>query len=123
MVTAPADRTDALVASLHKLDAVGLVVSARVVEVPHASAPGEPTRIAVTGNDRPGIIRDVSRILAERGVNVEELTSRVESAPMSGNALFVAQAVVRMPPTLRLADLRTAFETLGGDLIVDLIGD
>jgi glycine cleavage system regulatory protein len=121
LVTVPAERTDELVANLRGLDAVGLAVSARVVEAPVAPAAGESTRIAVTGNDRPGIVRDVSRVLAERGINVEELTSRVESAPMSGNALFVAHALVRMPVGLRLADLRTALEVLGGDLIVDVI--
>ncbi len=121
LVTVPAERTDELVASLRGLDAVGLAVSARVVAAPAAAAAGDLTRIAVTGNDRPGIVRDVSRVLAERGVNVEELTSRVESAPMSGNALFVAQALVRMPVGLRLGDLRTALEVLGGDLIVDVI--
>jgi glycine cleavage system regulatory protein len=121
LVTVLADRTDELAGELRALDAKGLQVTVRVVEVPAAPvAAGERMRITVTGNDRPGIVRDVSRILAERNVNVEELTSKVDSAPMTGTPLFVAHAQVRLPPGVRLGDLRTALETLGSELTVDL---
>jgi glycine cleavage system regulatory protein len=120
LVTVPAERADALIAGLRALDAKGLQVTARVVEAPAPAASGEDLRVVVTGNDRPGIVRDVSRILAERGVNVEELETAVESAPMSGEALFVARARIRMPPGMQLGDLRTALETLGNELVVDV---
>ncbi len=119
LVTVPGDRADQLVAKVR--EAQGLQVTAHVVEASAASAAGEQMTIAVTGNDRPGIVRDVSRILAERRVNVEELTSSVESAPMSGSAMFVARAIVRLPSGMRLADLRSALETLGNELTVDLV--
>src|SRR5690606_3396216 len=73
-----------LVASVWELEAAGMPVSARTVPAPVARLPGSPVRLAVTGGDRPGIVRDVSRVLAERGVNVEELLSSMASAPMSG---------------------------------------
>jgi glycine cleavage system regulatory protein len=119
LVTVPSDRADHLVAKVREVQ--GLQVTAHVVEAPATGAAGERMTIVVTGNDRPGIVRDVSRIVAERGVNVEELTSSVESAPMSGSALFVARAVVRLPPGTQLADLRSALETLGDELTVDLV--
>jgi glycine cleavage system regulatory protein len=59
-------------------------------------------------------------VLAERGVNVEELESEVSSAPMSGERLFRARARLRVPPTLGLADLRASLEKLAGELMVDL---
>jgi glycine cleavage system regulatory protein len=66
-------------------------------------------------------VRDVSQILASRGVNVEELESEIGSAPMSGEALFKAHAVLTVPPSIALPDLRAALETLGGELMVDLV--
>ena len=121
LVTVAAERADQLVAKVRSLDAQGVQVSAHVVEVRATEVVGEQMRIAVTGNDRPGIVRDVSRILAERRVNVEELTSSVESAPMAGGALFVARAVVRLPQGMQLTDLRSALEVLGNELTVDLV--
>ncbi|MCL4227693.1 MAG: ACT domain-containing protein [Myxococcales bacterium] len=74
----------------------------------------------MTGADRVGIVRDVARILADHGVNVEELESMVLSAPMSGEPLFSARAVLQVPETLALGELRAALEALGSELMVDL---
>jgi glycine cleavage system regulatory protein len=88
-------------------------------------APGEasdarPLKLELVGLDRPGIIREVARVLAARGVNVEELHTQVESAPMSGETLFRMNARVRVPGTLRTAELRGALESIAGELMVDL---
>lgn len=120
LVTIDADRTDQLIASLRELESVGLQVSSRAVMEPEAAPTGTRVRLQITGADRPGIVRDVSRILTEQGVNVEELESSVGSAPMSGEATFVARARVLVPPTLSSSSLRTALETLGNELMVDL---
>lgn len=121
LVTAADERAGELSGELRALEAKGLHVTVRVVETPApVVAPGEQLRITVTGNDRPGIVRDVSRILAQRNVNVEELASRVDSAPMTGGPLFVAHAQVRLPPGVSLADVRTALETLANELTVDV---
>ena len=121
LVTVAEERADQLVGKLRGLDAVGLRIDVHGVDAAAPASTGDQMRVVVTGNDRPGIVRDVSRILAERRVNVEELTSSVESAPMSGGALFVATALVRLPPGMQLGDLRTALEALGNELTVDLV--
>jgi len=119
LVTIDRARTDELLAGLRALDGAGLHVTA--FPAPGAAAPeGLPVFLELTGDDRVGIVRDVARILAERGVNVEELESDVTSAPMSGEPLFSARAVLRVPPMLALSDLRTSLEALGSELMVDL---
>jgi glycine cleavage system regulatory protein len=120
LVTIDSARTDALIASLRELEASGLQVTARPVTPPAAAPTGTHVRLAITGGDRPGIIRDVSRVLAERGVNVEELDSTMASAPMSGEPMFLAHARLLVPATLDLATLRHALEALGSELMVDL---
>src|SRR5262245_4514814 len=85
-VSVEADQADALAAALRTLDAGGLTV---VVE--HSSGEAVKTRtvhLDLVGNDRPGIVRDISRALARQGVNIEELETGVESAAMSGDMLF-----------------------------------
>jgi glycine cleavage system regulatory protein len=121
LVTVERDRIEALTIGLRSLDTRGLEVIARPTVVPPAIA-GARVRLELTGDDRPGIVRDVSRVLAERGVNVEELESSVTSAPMTGDPLFKATALLHVPPHLTLSDLRAGLEALAGELMVDLTG-
>lgn len=120
LVTVDRARTDELVAGLRSLGGAGLQVSAHPAGGPVPASDAQVVHLELTGADRVGIVRDVARILAERGVNVEDLESSVSSAPMSGEALFSARAVLRVPTSLSLADLRASLETLGSELMVDL---
>jgi glycine cleavage system regulatory protein len=120
LVTIDDAKTDALIAKLRELESAGLQVTSRVVPAAVVAPSGTRVRLTVTGGDRPGIVRDVSRILAERAVNVEEIESSVGSAPMSGEAMFVARARLMVPTSLELTTLRTALESLGNELMVDL---
>ncbi|MGE0546962.1 MAG: glycine cleavage system protein R [Kofleriaceae bacterium] len=120
MVSLDGLRTDELVGELRALDSVGLQVNARSAEPRSHAPPGTRARLELTGADRPGIVRDVARVLATYAVNVEELESSVGSAPMSGEALFTARAELSIPEGVALGELRSALETLGGELMVDL---
>ena len=122
LVTIERERTEELVASLRALDASGLQVVARPTEA--AAAPeGARVRLALTGQDRPGIVREVAHVLAAQGVNVEELESELQSAPMSGEVLFVARAVLKVPPGVAMSALRQPLEALASDLMVDLTSE
>jgi glycine cleavage system regulatory protein len=74
----------------------------------------------LVGNDRPGIVRDVTRVLTEQGVNLEQLVTSVEPAPMSSETLFRAHAVLGLPLELSLDTLQQRLETLADDLMVEL---
>lgn len=77
-------------------------------------------RLSLVGNDRPGIIKEISRALASEQVNVEELSTQISSAPMSGEALFNAQAELRVPVALDVDALQQKLEQLADDLIVEI---
>lgn len=76
--------------------------------------------LEVTGNDREGIVRDIARALAAREVNVEQLDTSHDSAPMTGAALFHARAVLRIPLQLDVSELRKTLEGIADDLMVDI---
>lgn len=120
LVTVDTRRTDELVAALRKLDATGLQVSVRPTTAPATPAESTRFRLEITGQDRPGIVRDVARILAERSINVEELESEVTSAPMSGERMFNARITLRAPGQMQLAELRARLESLASELMVDV---
>jgi glycine cleavage system regulatory protein len=121
LVTVDRERSDELVANLRKLESSGLHITVRPTEpTPPAEIASIHIRFELTAHDRPGIVHDVSRILAERGLNVEELETEVASAPMSGESMFTARARLRAPAATSLADLRSRLEALGGELMLDL---
>ncbi len=120
LVTVDPARSDELVAALRGLGGAGLQVTAHASTAAAAGPPSHQVFLELTGADRVGIVRDVARILADHGVNVEELESMVLSAPMSGEPLFSARAVLQVPETLALGELRAALEALGSELMVDL---
>ncbi len=118
-VTVPTERRAALVRELGKLEREGL----RVVTTEAGDEESEPTqllRLELVADDRAGIIRDISRALADLGVNVEELSSETTSAPMAGNNLFRMEATLRAPETMPLERVTRVLESLGDELMVDL---
>jgi glycine cleavage system regulatory protein len=77
-------------------------------------------KLSLVGNDRPGIIRDIAGALARQHVNVDDLETECEPAPMSSDILFKASAVLHIPAGLDIDALRAELERLADDLIVDL---
>ena len=83
---------------------------------------GQRLKLEVVGQDRRGITAQVSTLLAERRVNVEELITEVEAAPMGGGTLFRLTATLSAPNSgqLDVDALRAALEQLGNELMVDI---
>jgi glycine cleavage system regulatory protein len=119
LVTVERARTDELVAALRGKDIGGLHISVHSTRAAEDSR-GTRLRLRITAQDRPGIIRDVSRVLREHGANIEELETGVESAPMSGERMFHATLELRVTSTATVAGVRTALESLASELMVDL---
>ena len=85
-----------------------------------AATPARLISLDILGNERPGIVRDVTRALSALGVNIEEFESGLESAAFTGVEMFRAHARLRAPETLPLEDLRRSLERLAGEIMVDL---
>ncbi|KQQ54188.1 glycine cleavage system protein R [Pseudomonas sp. Leaf127] len=118
-LSVPIEQRDALVTALHELATHDIrVLLAEESEEPTLA--WTPIHMALVGTDRPGIVRDITRLLAGQGVNVERLVTEVMTAPMSGEWLFRAEAVLGVPATVTLDDLQARLETLADDLMVEL---
>jgi glycine cleavage system regulatory protein len=115
----PEASLDALERALRELDTANLHVAVERAES-EAATPRPRLGLELVGQDRPGIVRDVSAVLARHGVNIEELETEVESASMSGELLFHARALLALPESADLEALRTDLEELANELMVDL---
>ena len=119
-ITAPEEKIEPLRSALAEIHFAAYDIHTHLSEV---SEPEETAAVAcaitVLGADHMGIIHQVSRYLAEQGINVETMTTEVVAAPMSGSPLFTMSAVVRVPPQLEVDDLREALEFIGDETGVD----
>lgn len=113
------DRQVALLTALEALQRDGIRVTGEACSSPHA-ADGECVTLSVVGNDRPGIVGEISGILAKLQVNVEELYTYCEDAPMSSEILFHASAILQLPQGLDRSRLQQALESVSDDLMVEL---
>jgi glycine cleavage system regulatory protein len=114
----PAEKKSALLDALQKIS--GLNVTARTGEIKVSAANARQTKLEITGGDRPGIVREISAALARANVNVEEFTSEIVSAPMSGETLFKAAARLQLPDHCDLGALKRDLEKIAADLFVDV---
>lgn len=118
-VSVDAERADRLATGLRTLAADDLTV---VVERSGDIDVGRFRALSLdlVGSDRPGIVRDISHVLARHGVNIEELETAVTSAAMSGEPVFRARARVRLPDSTNINDIRAVLEAMADNLMVDL---
>lgn len=120
-VEVPEEQAPALATALRALTAEGwqLILHTEAA-APASPAPQALVHLEIVGHDRPGIVREITSVLALHGANVEEFSSERVSAPMDGSALFQAKAAVLLPPALALPALRAELEKIASDLMVDV---
>jgi glycine cleavage system regulatory protein len=111
---------ETLTQALGQLSAGGLesIVHSDAQEAPPPESP--TVRLSLVGQDRPGIVREISHVLAAHGVNVEELNTERRRAANSGQELFHADAQLRLPPGVSTDALHTALEQVAADMMVDI---
>lgn len=122
LVSVADSKVDALVADLEPLETDGLlhVTAEKVTTLDESGTEPVLFTMELFGQDHPGIIHDVSHVLATKGVSIDELATETMSAPMAGGTLFRAEAVLRAPADVTMAELADILEDLANDLMVDI---
>src|SRR5215469_4065130 len=118
-VDVPSLNAQSLTDALKALHARGLTIVVHS-DQPQSVAARQTNILEIVGQDRPGIVLQISHTLAEFGVNVEELHTECSSAAMSGETLFKARAVLNIPASCNVSELRQKLERIAADLIVEI---
>lgn len=118
LVEVDAERLAEFEAAVRSVDASGLAVSL-VAAGDAPAAAGEILQLELVGQDRPGIVREVTTVLAELGVNIEDFVTTVENSAWSGEPLFRATARLNILPGTTSEQVRSALEALSGEIMVD----
>lgn len=122
-ISVPEKRAGRLVAALGRLKKKGIGVIARPIEgaLPERLAGYLPHEIAVSGADHEGIVHGIAASLAELGANIEEISTSVVNAPITGAPLFNMRAVVGVPPSLGTGRLRERLDQIAAEQGVDVV--
>lgn len=118
-VETPAAKSKALAEALRALPGLDVTVRDAATGTEAASS-GRSVTLEVIGQDRPGIVSQVTRVLAAAGLNIEEFISEVTSAPMSAEPMFRAEAALTAPEGADLSAVRAELEKIAADLMVDI---
>ena len=75
--------------------------------------------LELVGQDRPGIVREVTSVLAGLDVNIEDFATRTENGAWSGERLFRASARLSIPAGVTSDEVQSALEAISGEIMVD----
>ena len=123
LVTGSSDGLQTLEGTLPRVaEELDLTVQIRPTRIEESteSEPTLPYRLIVVSMDHPGIVHRVSKLLAQRGVNVATLDTHLGFAPTTGTPVFSLIMEVQIPAQLPIAHLRGELDPLAEEENLDL---
>lgn len=98
---------------------LGLQILCEVTE-PSIAEEFNNYHIDLIGQNRPGIIHEISHVLAEYKANVEGLSSEIVEAPMSGEQLFKSHINIHLPITISKLTIKKRLERIANEFVADI---
>ncbi|MFP8966268.1 glycine cleavage system protein R [Pokkaliibacter sp. CJK22405] len=119
-ITLKDDRATELQSALENLAVDGLTVSMIAGDNAQSGADLRAVTLELVGHDKAGIISEISTVLASLQINVDKLTTQVESSSMTAEPLFRAFAQLQVPVAVDEDTLQQRLEAIANDLMVDI---
>lgn len=116
------DRVDALRTDLGALEGT-LAVTVHESADPAPAVTDRRISLTVLGNDRPGIVREISGVLSAHALSIETMVTHTRDAAMAGGRLFESAVTATVPASADLDTLRADIERLTHDLQVEIDRD
>ena len=80
----------------------------------------QTVQIDIVGNDKIGIVQELTLILSRFNLNIIKFDSCLEIAPNWGGTLFKAKAIISVAADVNLETLQESLEGVANDLMVDI---
>jgi glycine cleavage system regulatory protein/folate-dependent phosphoribosylglycinamide formyltransferase PurN len=116
----PRDSADALIAALRGVESSGLKVVIAKSGDAAADAALRGVELELVGDDRVGIVSQLTRLLAERGISIETIHTELVRGGASGKQTFKIGAHLLVPAAIGLEDLRQQLGGLAREMMVDI---
>ncbi len=120
-VSVAGDQEGALTNALQQMD--GLTVSVHAASDTAPAGAAQPISLQILGNDRPGIVREISTVLSAHQLSIDDMTTTTRDAAMAGGRLFEASVTAEVPASADLDALRADLEKMASEIQVDITLD
>ena len=104
------DRVDELLTNLLILRDQGLHVTAQQVEEPVDAPDADVVRLRLTGDDRPGVVHEISTAISEAGISISRLGTVTDLPGENGGRQFEITVQLVVPVD---ADLDAVLDAVG----------
>ena len=116
----PRENADALATALRGLEASGLQVVIARSDGADVPASLRAVELELVGSDRIGIVSSLTKILAERGISIENIHTEIIRSGVSGKQTFKVEAHLLVPAALSVDALRLELGALASEMMVDI---
>ena len=114
------EQADALTAALRGLESAGLRLTIAKSDETDVPATLRSLELQLVADDQVGIVSQLTRILAERGVSIENIHTEIVRSSVSGPSTFKVNAHLLVPAALSVEDLRRDVGQLAHQITVDI---
>jgi len=98
----------------------GLTISIKTPALRSTEAAFLPYKLTASCMDHPGIVYQISNALSRMGVNIESMETKTHAAPISGTPIFQLEAVLAVPASANIAELRQRFSEIQRQENIDI---
>ncbi len=123
LVSVPETNAAALKTALLALESEGLRIAVEESAPDTTVLTYRTVKLELVGQDRAGIIHEISEVLAQHRVSIDELVTEVQSASWSGETLCQVNTELRVPRDLSTAILRDVLEDIANEFMVEITLD
>jgi glycine cleavage system transcriptional repressor len=79
-----------------------------------------PYKLIATAIDRPGIIQQICKTLHGKGINIDDISTNVDSNPVTGANVFQMVCFFSLPPAVKIVDLKNDLNRIGDEYNIDI---
>jgi glycine cleavage system transcriptional repressor len=123
LTSGPTDSIERFIAELDSLrKKTGLDIYVRKTKAPtHREVqPSIPYKLIATSLDHPGIVHQICKVLYGKGINIDDVSSNVDSNPVTGANIFQMTCFFSVPPTVKIIDLKNDFTRISDEYNIDI---
>lgn len=106
--------------SLRKKTGVDIYVRKTKAPLQREVSPSIPYKLIATSIDRPGIIHQICKALHGRGINIDDISTNVDSNPATGASIFQLACFFSLPPAVKILDLKNDLYRIGDESNIDI---
>ena len=114
---------EALINDLDSLrEKTGLDIYVRKTKAPtHREVlPSIPYKLIAISIDRPGIIHQICKVLHERKINIEDISTSVDHDLVTAANVFQMVCYFSLPPAVKIIDLKNALTLISDEYNIDI---